>query len=131
MVITITPATLDDLPTLAEINRAAYSDELASRFAHKNWRDATSMLHFYSTRLSIRLRSPTTQIFKAVDASSQQTLGFICWTLEEAGGEAVAPTTQVVAQTPSALNMDFVVAAMKVMNPLLDVRAYARRKALL
>lgn len=120
MSITITLATPADLPVIAAINLAAYSEELAFRFAHKNWRDTTALLPFFTARLAIRLGSATSQVFKAVDIASQEVLGFICWTRESGEGATVVPTAQMMERIPQSMNKDFVVESGKVIEEMME-----------
>jgi hypothetical protein len=110
MAVTITQAGQDDLPAIAEVNRAAYSDELPSRFAHNNWQDEKHMCMFFKGRLSSRFQDPATQVFKAVDPNTQKIVGFACWTLESAAEAGPTPTSKMVQQMPPSMNKDFIIA---------------------
>ncbi|OAG02538.1 uncharacterized protein CC84DRAFT_1178174 [Paraphaeosphaeria sporulosa] len=119
MSITIVLATPTNLSTLATINLAAYSYSLAFHFAHKNWRDTTALLLFFSARLAIRFDSSTSQGLKAVDAISQDVLSFICWTRESGEGEKVVPTRQMLERMPDTMNKEFVEESGKVMEEMM------------
>jgi hypothetical protein len=116
MEVTLTRASIDDLPRLAEINRLAYTPETIAQFAFINWPDEVNMRVFSTERVKQRLIHPDTQVFKAVDRATAEIVGFVCWTLEESDQEKLDsvksrpdPTSAAIQQIPSFLNMDFVV----------------------
>lgn len=111
MDITIAQATLEDLPALAEVNRSSYSDEAASRFAHKNWRDEKHMYEFFKGRLSGRFNDEATQVLKAVDRDTDKIVGFACFTLETGNETGPTPTAMMAQKMPPSMNKDFIVAA--------------------
>ncbi|KAI1127338.1 hypothetical protein F5Y10DRAFT_243141 [Nemania abortiva] len=78
MEFTIALANREDLPALAEVNRSAYSLELTSRFAHKNWADVNYMFNLFKGRLAARFDHAGTQVFKAFDPESRKIAGFAC-----------------------------------------------------
>ena len=115
MEITITRATISDLPVLADINRLAYLPETTAQFAFTNWPDEADMLEFFTGRVHERLNDADTQVFKAVEIATGKILGFVCWTLERGNeglqlqgfGEAAASHQS----PPPFLNMKFIMAS--------------------
>ncbi|KAI0514691.1 acyl-CoA N-acyltransferase [Xylaria bambusicola] len=108
MAVTIALANREDLPALAEINRSAYSQELPSRFADKNWTDVNYMLNFFKGRLAARFNHVGTQVFKAIDPASGNIVGFACWTHEIAGDEVdQTPTGTMVQKMSSSVKVEF------------------------
>ncbi|KAJ4416988.1 hypothetical protein N0V82_006437 [Gnomoniopsis sp. IMI 355080] len=134
MASSITQARLDDLPALAEINRAAYYRETIAQFAFKDWPDKENMFEFFKARLAERFSHTNSQVFKATDTTTGAVSGFICLTLEGAGKEQVGvaaqepspgatPTAKVMQQLPSYFNREFVVktgAEVEQMKSLMD-----------
>ncbi|KAH9905748.1 acyl-CoA N-acyltransferase [Xylariomycetidae sp. FL2044] len=119
MDITITRATVDDVPAMAEINRQAYSQELPHRFAFNKTADDQFMVRFFTGRIASRLDDPQTEIFKAVDTATGQIMGFACWTRELAEGAAPPPTGKVLQSMPTSyMNMDFIMATGAQMEQL-------------
>ncbi|KAI1815145.1 acyl-CoA N-acyltransferase [Poronia punctata] len=105
----ISLASREDLPALAEVNRTAYSLELPSRFAHKNWQDKNYMFNFLKGRLAVRFDHPGTQVFKAVDPATDKIVGFACWTLEVPKEEVEpTPTGKMVQKMPPTMNFEFI-----------------------
>lgn len=120
MGLSIAQAGLEDLPALAEINRAAYYQETIAQFAFKNWPDKANMFDFFKARLAERFSHANSQIFKAIDTATGFISGFICLTLEGAGKEPVGvaaqepapdltPTAKMMQQIPPYFNQEFVV----------------------
>lgn len=114
-------ASLDDLPSLAEINRQAYTPELSAQIAFTRWPDVENMRIFFTARVRERLLDTGTQVFKAVDVLTGNITGFVCWTLEtgeeekpgvgESMGKKPDPTQHAIQQIPDFLNMEFVMAS--------------------
>jgi hypothetical protein len=71
-----------NLPQLAEINTLAYKDEQINRFAFRDWPNEANLRDFYHALIEQRQADPATRIFKAVDSSTREIVGFLCWTLE-------------------------------------------------
>ncbi|KAH8892583.1 acyl-CoA N-acyltransferase [Thozetella sp. PMI_491] len=122
---TITVASREDLPALAEINRAAYSRETISRFGWKNWPDEKNMLAFLTSRIAQRLDQPRSKIFKASDPDSGNIYGFVIFTLENAPAAAESVKQPVVDVSATAaqnlsefMNMDFLAYMQKEMGKL-------------
>ncbi|TRX89945.1 hypothetical protein FHL15_009217 [Xylaria flabelliformis] len=112
MAFTIALASREDLPALAEVNRSAYSQELPSRFAHKNWTDVNSMFHFFKARLAARFDHVGTQVFKAFEPDSGKIAGFACWTHETAAAsnnevDRRTPTGTMIQKMPPTVNVEF------------------------
>lgn len=84
MACSITRAGLDNLPALAEINRAAYHRETIAQFAFKHSPDEENMFEFFKARLAERFSHTESQVFKAADADTGCISGFICLTHEGA-----------------------------------------------
>lgn len=117
MALTITTASSDDLPALAEINRLAYCRETIAQFAFKDWPDDKNMFQFFKARLAERFEHPDTQVFKAVDTATDTISGFVCLTHEkgkQAGNGSqepsadITPTAKIMQQLPSYMNQEFV-----------------------
>ncbi|KAF4626415.1 hypothetical protein G7Y89_g11744 [Cudoniella acicularis] len=108
-------ADVSDLPSLAEIQLQAYNDESINRFAFTNWPDPANMLTFYKYMLKQRFASSSTRVFKAVESSTGEILGFMCWTLERGddeeektkGNEEADPLKTMMQELPPCLKMDF------------------------
>ncbi|KAI1744763.1 acyl-CoA N-acyltransferase [Xylaria scruposa] len=108
MTFTIALASREDLPALAEVNRSAYSLELPSRFAHKNWADVNYMFNFFKGRLVARFDHVGTQVFKAFDPDNGEIVGFACWTHETASNEVdQTPTGTMIQKMPPTVNVEF------------------------
>ena len=126
MELTLSRATIDDLPDLAEINRLSYLPETTAQFAFIDWPAEENMRSFFSIRIKDRLDHLGTQVFKAAIPVTQEIVGFVCWTLEQANEDnsemtkpVPTPTAVAVHQIPPGLNMEFVktnAAEMEKMN---------------
>ncbi|KAI0402632.1 hypothetical protein F4802DRAFT_599909 [Xylaria palmicola] len=82
----------EDLPSLAEINRRTFLQELPSHFAYKPAADNDIQLAgFFQDRLVGRLSQPNVRMFKAVDRDTNQIHGFACWRHVKEDGAPVAP----------------------------------------
>ena len=113
----IVTATPDDLPSLTEINLLAFMRECTAQIAFPGWPEQGIMQKFIMAGLQDDLLNPHTQVFKAVEASTDEILGFLCLKLEqshedesykvESEPNASAKTLEEMA--PS-LNMPFVMA---------------------
>ena len=115
MEIVLAHADIADLPVLAEINRLSYLPETAAQFAFKNWPDEAGMLKIFTARVKERFDHPDTLIFKAIDTTIGEIVGFVCWTLEngeqnkpDVGGPLPTPTATATHQMPAELNINFI-----------------------
>lgn len=122
VLVSITNASLDDLPFLADINRSAYFRETIAQFAFRDWPECKDdMLSFFKARLTERFAHSNTQIFKASESVSGTILGFICLSTEGSDESEVrdamaqtpqaglTPTARIMHQIPSYFNHDFVI----------------------
>lgn len=117
--VSISSASTDDLPFLADINRSAYFRETIAQFAFKEWPECKNdMLSFFKARLTERFAHTDTQIFKATDSASGVIFGFVCLStegLEESAGEddvthgPLTPTATIMQQIPPYFNQEFVI----------------------
>jgi hypothetical protein len=110
-------ATLDDLPTLAIIQRLAYESETISNFA---WKTPSAEIKggFYRARIEERFNDPEALLYKAVSPETGKILGFICLTLEKAVQDAtstsqnptvkLSPTAAAFQQFMGHMHVDFV-----------------------
>ena len=116
MEINIRHATPADISVLADLNRLAYLRETIAMFVFTNWPAPEGMKKFFTARMTDRFNHPETLIFKAVNPSTGDILGFICWTLERKGEEeggfpepGTAPRAVGAQAASVGLNMDFLV----------------------
>ncbi|KAG9237898.1 acyl-CoA N-acyltransferase [Amylocarpus encephaloides] len=119
-----------DIPVLGELNRLAYTPELASRFAFRNWPDVDNARQFYRARVTERMAHPASKVFKAVDIATGEILGFVALTLEEAEdghegfGDVVKamenPTMKAVQMLPEFLNQEFILTSGAMIKGLQD-----------
>ena len=119
MEITISRATLIDLPRLAEVNRLAYMHETATMVAFTNWPAEKEMHCFFLNSLRNIMQGPNNHFFKATSAASGEIVGFASLMLVEgsAAGYKQAPTTLPLPlesplkteneKEPAGLNVDF------------------------
>ncbi|KAI9158369.1 hypothetical protein HJFPF1_06363 [Paramyrothecium foliicola] len=115
MSIVIAPVEQSDLPALADINRLAYSNEIISRFAWKNWPNDPSIIGFYNARVADRFGSAGTTMYKAVDSANGKIHGFVACTLEHPTAQEASPdgnpSSKFIGQLPPCMNLDFVKSA--------------------
>ncbi|MCJ1324659.1 hypothetical protein MMC10_001321 [Thelotrema lepadinum] len=113
----ITVATLDDLPSLAEINRLAFMRECTAQIVFPSWPDENNMRKLFIASLQDELLNPHTQIFKAVETTTGEMLGFIGLTLEQgqedkSESEESKPDSlaESMKEMAPSLNMPFIMA---------------------
>ena len=111
MEITISRATLADLPRLAEVNRLAYMHETATKVAFTKWPAEKEMYQFLLNNLRIIMQGPKNHFFKATSAASGEILGFASAMLVEGAEDEQAPAPDPIKAASetelSGLNVDF------------------------
>ena len=113
----IVTATPDDLSSLTEINLLAFMRECTAQIAFPGWPEKGIMQKFIMSGLQDDLLNPHTQVFKAVQVSTHEILGFVCLELErshenESKSEAPEPdaSAKTIEEMAPSLNMPFVMA---------------------
>jgi hypothetical protein len=85
---TISDATLDDLPVLAQIITEVHVKEAVVAFLFKDWPATTTILPFMTSRMSLNFANANTKVIKITDDTTSEILGLTAITLET--GDEVA-----------------------------------------
>jgi hypothetical protein len=119
MELTISLASIADLPILAAINSQAYAPDIIMRFCLTRWPDEANSVLVFTSRVQERLLDPDTQVFKAVDRATGEITGCVSLTLKAAEEKPTfKPIAAGVEAGPDFLNMEFLAALDKTMNAL-------------
>jgi hypothetical protein len=107
---TISDATEDNLPVLAQIITEVHVKEAVMAFVFKDWPATTIILPFMTSRISLKFANENTKIIKITDDATGELLGLTAITLET-GEEAADKETRSNASAnaltpPTGMNLE-------------------------
>jgi hypothetical protein len=101
---TISDATEDDLPVLAQIITEVHVKEAVMAFIFKDWPATITILPLMTSRISLKFANANTKVIKTTDDATGEILGLTAITVEtgdEVPGKEIRSNASAKAQSPS------------------------------
>jgi hypothetical protein len=122
---TISFATKDDIPALAQIITEGHGPEAVMAFSFKDWPATTTILPLMTSRISLKIADLNAKVIKITDDATNEILGLTAITLET-GGEAVERDITSISNAsgtpPPGMNWEFaaeLITKMKTLDELM------------